>query len=159
MRRRVALPRRAWVRVACAVACVLAASGASAQRVYKCTSGRTVLYSHEPCLDAQVVDVTPTQGMNRSSGVSRKGADVQRIETRTMLANAMKPLTGMDEPQLKKLGERQRLAPSARQECDRLDARLAQEEAQTAQAVGEVDRQARAARVFESRGRYRGLGC
>jgi hypothetical protein len=110
-------------------------------------------------LDAQVVDVVPTQGMDRASGVSRKGADVQRIEQRAMLAHALKPLTGMDEKQFGKLGDRQRLDPKAREACDQLDARLAQQEAQAAQPGSDAERKAYATLLFESRQRYRRLRC
>lgn len=147
------------LRFACAVVCALAASDAGAQRVYKCTAGRSVTYSHAPCLDAQVVDVIPTQGMDRASGVSLKSADVQHIEQRAMLANALKPLTGMDEKQFDKLGDRQRLDPQAREACDRLDDRLAQQEAQAAQPGTDAERKAYATLLFESRQRYRRLRC
>lgn len=144
---------------ACAVVFALAATDASAQRVYKCTSGRTVLYTHEPCVDAQVVDVTPTQGMDKSSGVSRKGADVQRIEHRAILANAVQPLTGMDERQFAKLADRQRLDTGARQECDRLDERLPDHEAEAARPGTEPERRARAVQLLDSRRHYRRLRC
>jgi hypothetical protein len=157
--RRVAGAYRWGIGVACAAVCALAAPDASAQRVYKCTSGRTVLYTHEPCVDAQVVDVTPTQGMDKSSGVSRKGADVQRIEHRAILANALQPLTGMDERQFARLSDRQRLDPAARQACDRLDTRLPRQEAEASQPGTEAERQARATQLFDSRQQYRRLRC
>ena len=153
------VPGRIRLRLACAVVCALAASGAGAQRVYKCTSGRSVSYSHEPCLDAQVVDVVPTQGMDRASGVSRKGSDVQRIEHRAMLADALKPLTGMDEKQFDQFSDRQRLDPQVREACDQIDARLAQQEAQAAQPGTDAERKAYATLLFESRQRYRRLRC
>ncbi len=153
------VPGRIRLRLACAVVCALAASGASAQRVYKCTSGRSVSYSHVPCFDAQVVDVVPTQGMDRASGISRKGADVQRTEHRAMLAHALKPLTGMDEKQFDQFSDRQRLDPQVREACDQLDARLAQQEAQAAQPGTDAERKAYATLLFESRQRYRRLRC
>jgi BMFP domain-containing protein YqiC len=153
------VPGRIGLRFACAVVCALAASGAGAQRVYKCTSGSSVSYSHVPCFDAQVVDVVPTQGMDRASGISRKGADVQRTEHRAMLAHALKPLNGMDEKQFDQFSDRQRLDPQAREACDQLDARLAQQEAQAAQPGTDAERKAYATLLFESRQRHRRLRC
>ncbi|UST55462.1 DUF4124 domain-containing protein [Comamonadaceae bacterium OTU4NAUVB1] len=147
------------VGLAGAAVCVLAASGTSAQPVYRCTAGRAVVYSHEPCLDARVVDVTPTQGMDRFSGVSRKGADVRRTEQRALMANALRPLTGMDEEQYARAGDRQRLDPQARETCRRLDVLLPQQEARTAQAGTETQRQSHAAALLETRQHRRRLRC
>ena len=47
-----------------------------AQPVYKCKSPQgKVAYSHEPCVGAQVVDTTPTQGLDRSMGFGRVLSD------------------------------------------------------------------------------------
>ena len=58
----------------------LTALTCAAQTVYKCESKGAVTYSHEPCMGAKVVDTTPTQGLDKSSGSSRKGADVRQVE-------------------------------------------------------------------------------
>lgn len=120
-------------------------------------TGRSVVYSNEPCLGAQVVDTTPTQGMDKSSGVSRKGAAVQNTEFRKTMADAIKPLTGMDAQQLEKAGVRVKLKPDAQRECNALDERLTQQEL----LVGSAERPTTNATavLFESRRRYRELGC
>lgn len=41
--------------------------------VYRCESAGKVAYSHEPCVGAREVDTTPTQGLDKMSGHSRKG--------------------------------------------------------------------------------------
>lgn len=137
---------------------LLTAPAVGAQTVYKCPSGASVVYSHEPCLGAQVVDTTPTQGMDKFTGQSRKGADVQRVEHRKMLAEAVKPITGMDAKQFEKATARQKLEPAARLQCDLLDGRLAREEARAARA-GKNDATAAEAALFESRKQYRELRC
>ncbi len=116
------------------------------------------MYSNEPCLGAQIVDTTPTQGLDKSSGHSRKGADVSRAENRKMMADALKPLTGMDAAQLDTFGRQQKLEPKARQECARLDARLA-EQTTSARTADKASVARADAVLFESRERYRELGC
>lgn len=146
------------IRIASTIVLGLAASAAGAQNVYKCQSGRSVSYSHEPCVGAQVVDTTPTQGMDHYSGRKRTGADVQKTEYRKLVAEALKPLTGMDAQQFEKTTARQKLAPGSRLQCDLLDARLPRDEAQVAQARKGAMAKAEVA-LFESRKRYRELGC
>lgn len=65
-----------WVWGARASLLVIAAS-ANAQPVYRSVGKGAVVYSHEPCIGAEVVDTT-LQGLDKSSGQSRKGADVVR---------------------------------------------------------------------------------
>jgi hypothetical protein len=45
---------------------------------YKCESAGKVTYSDEPCAGASVVDCRADQGLNKSSGRERTGADVAR---------------------------------------------------------------------------------
>ena len=70
------MTRLQMIKVLAALSLIFAASAASAQAVYKCVPGCSVVYSNEPSLGAQVVDTTSTQGMDKSSGMSRKGAAV-----------------------------------------------------------------------------------
>ena len=107
----------------------LTAFTCAAQTVYKCESKGAVTYSHEPCVGAQVVDTTPTQGLDKSSGRSRKGADVRKIEQNKAMADAMRPLLGETPAQREKRHRRFRLPPGERIECDDLDSRLLQQEA------------------------------
>lgn len=129
-----------------------------AQTVYKCESKGAVTYSHEPCMGAQVVDTTPTQGLDKSSGSSRKGADVRQIEQNKAWADAMRPIFGETPAQREKRHRRFKLTPAERSECERLDGRLPAQEAarhnadKAGAARADVD-------LFESRKRYRELRC
>ena len=76
-----------------------------------------MVYSHEPCLDAQVVDTTPTQGLDKSSGTSRKGADVQKSETNKAMAKALEPIFGETAEQYELRHKRFKLSPKDRAEC------------------------------------------
>ena len=70
----------------------LTAFACAAQTVYKCGTKGAVTYSHEPCMGGQVVDTTPTQGLDKSSGRSRKGADVRHIEQNKAATDALHPI-------------------------------------------------------------------
>ena len=61
--------------------------------VYRCETAGKVSYSDAPCVGAKEIDTTPTQGMDKMTGASRKGADVQRAEHNALMADALKPLT------------------------------------------------------------------
>jgi hypothetical protein len=132
---------------------------AFAQVVYRCESAKgQVSYSNEPCIGATVVDTTPTQGLDKSSGVSRKGADVQREQTRKALNEAMRPLTGMSHVEKKVFERRFKLPASVKLECQSLDARLPAQEA--AEKSGDAkSREEAEAQLFLSRNRFRSLGC
>ena len=129
-----------------------------AQTVYKCESKGAVTYSHEPCMGAQVVDTTPTQGLDKSSGSSRKGADVRQIEQNKAWADAMRPIFGETPAQGEKRHRRFKLQPADRAECDKLDSSLPRHEA--AARSGDKAAAARAeAELFDTRKRYRELRC
>jgi len=108
------------------MASLLAGTGiVQGQSVYKCTSPKgPVTYSHAPCSGAEIVDATPTQGLDRSSGQSRKGADVRRDELDRAMAEALKPLLGETKEQYQKRHRRSRLAMAAQAECSVLDRQL-----------------------------------
>lgn len=74
---------------------LLASASVQAQSVYRCETHGRIGYSHEPCVGAKVVDTTPTQGLDKAIGASRKGRDVRREEFKRSLNEAMRPLTGM----------------------------------------------------------------
>lgn len=129
-----------------------------AQAVYRCEGNGHVAYSHEPCMGAKRVDTTPTQGLDRASGVVRKGQDVRRDETNRALNDAMRPLTGRSHEQAKVLEGRFKLPASAQAECWLLDMTLPGQE----KASHVHDQKARAeadAKLFQSRKRFRELGC
>lgn len=136
-----------------------AVASVGAQPVYKCKSPQgTVAYSHEPCVGARVVDTTPTQGLDKSSGQSRKGADVRRSETNKAMAKALEPILGETAAQYELRHKRFKLPPKDRAECATLDSRLPAQEMAVRNA-GQGEGAAAEAALFESRKKYRKLGC
>ena len=106
----------------------------TASNVYKCVSqGRTV-YSDAPCLGAARVDVTPTRGVNKTTGRLRVGKDVRDELRSEALARALQPLTSQDAVQWKKTNRRAGLAVADRTRCEALDRRIAAAEAAEAKA-------------------------
>ncbi|HTN66492.1 MAG TPA: hypothetical protein VL051_09955, partial [Burkholderiaceae bacterium] len=110
------------------------------------------------CLGAQRIDIEPTRGLNQSSGRKLVGADVQREHNRELIAEAVRPLTGMDAKQLDIQGRRMKLAPEIRTECARLDAAIAalefDEKRATKQELPDVQ-----ARLLDMRKRFRARAC
>ncbi|WP_322316050.1 DUF4124 domain-containing protein [Hydrogenophaga sp.] len=134
------------------------AMAATAQTVYRCEAQGKVGYSHEPCVGAKPVDTTPTQGLDKSSGKSRKGADVRRAETDKMFGEAIRPITGMDQKQRDTLHRRFKLPHAAKLECAVLDSRLTGQEFAERNAAPQSLKAAQQ-ELFESRKRYRELSC
>lgn len=105
--------------------------------VYRCEEGGKVIYADNPCLGARKLEVEPTRGLNQASGREQIGKDVRNERFREGIAEAVKPLTGMDAKQLDQFGRRQRLTPEARLQCQRLDRLLpTAEAAETAASAG-----------------------
>ncbi|MEO8023871.1 DUF4124 domain-containing protein [Polaromonas sp.] len=94
---------------------------AAGDPTYKCITQGKVTYSDEPCVGAKIVDTTPTQGLDKTSGQSRKGADVQRVETQREMGKAMQQITGRAPEQRDKAIKRINLSLKDRQECEALD--------------------------------------
>jgi hypothetical protein len=136
----------------------LTAATVGTQTVYKCRSKETVIYSHEPCIGAEVVDTTPTQGLDKSSGKSRKGADVRRSEENKMMSDALRPIFGETPEQREKRHRRFKLSPKDRLECDHLDARLPKQEAAVRTARSSTSSEAEL-KLFETRKKFRELRC
>lgn len=140
------------------IVCLTASAVAQAQSVYRCETQGCIGYSHEPCVGAKVIDTTPTHGLDKSTGASRKGHDVRREELKRTLNEAMRPLTGMSHEQTKVFERRFKLPASVQAECKLLDMRLPDQErtvrnsAQAVRAEAEV-------RLFLSRRQFRELGC
>lgn len=126
--------------------------------VYKCEVKGKVTYSDEPCAGAQRIDVEPTRGLNKSSGTERVGADVQREHRREALAEAVRPITGMDSKQFDQAGRRTRLTPAAQRSCTALDREIPALEEREVRASGE-DRAAVQAQLFAARKNFRELRC
>lgn len=131
---------------------------APSRTVFKCEVDGKVTYSDAPCLGARKLEVEPTRGLNKMSGTVRTGADVRREQHREIVAEAIKPLTGKNAKELETHGRRMRLAPEARNECQRLDGEIAMMERKERQASGGPLMEAQQA-LLEVRLRYRELGC
>jgi hypothetical protein len=74
--------------------------------VFKCEIKGKLIYSDDPCVGAQKLDVEPTRGIDSASGQRRLGADVQREHHQEAIAEIARPLTGMDAKQLGTAGRR-----------------------------------------------------
>jgi hypothetical protein len=60
-----------------------------------------------PCLGAaEKLEVEPTRGVSKLSGSERIGSDVSRERWREGLAEAVRPITGMDAKQFATFGRR-----------------------------------------------------
>lgn len=126
--------------------------------VYRCESAGKVAYSHEPCVGAREVDTTPTQGLDKMSGHSRKGADVQRREQTDAFAQAIKPLSGMTPEQYRKHRHRIQLPTNDQRECARLDGAIPVLKQQMAVAAP-AERAALEVDLYKSRKRFNDLNC
>jgi len=126
--------------------------------VYKCIVAKKVVYTDEPCVGAQVVDVEPSRGLNKSTGRELTGSDVARERRNEAFAEAAMPITGMSEEQLSVYRRRMKLDPNTKAECSDLDRRISQDEAEervlSAESKTLVQR-----RLFEVRKRHRTLQC
>lgn len=105
------------------------------QPVYKCTINGSISYSSEPCIDAIEVDVTPTRGLDKSTGHTRIGADVSREKLTEGLATALRPVTSLNPAEYVTARRRNQLPATSQQECKTLDAGIASGAAATADAV------------------------
>jgi hypothetical protein len=126
---------------------------APTRSVYKCTEHGRTSYSDAPCLGAERLHIEPSRGVGKAVG-----PDVQRERHREMLAEAVRPLTGMDAQQLDIHGRRMKLSVEAQRECRSLDALIPKEEGSERRADGE-QRHALKASLFNLRLRQRNLRC
>ena len=126
--------------------------------VYKCTVDGKVSYSDEPCLGAQRLEIEPTRGLNKSTGREMTGKDVGREKHREVMAEALKPLSGMDAKELEVFQRRQLLTPQVRVECGSLDAGIARAEADEKVAPMQMRRDVEE-RLLNLRKRQRDLRC
>jgi hypothetical protein len=78
--------------------------------MYKCKVNGTTTYSDMPCLGAEKLEVEPTRGVSKLSGSERIGSDVSRERWREGLAEAVRPITGMDAKQFATFGRCNQLA-------------------------------------------------
>lgn len=99
--------------------------------VYRCIEDGKTTYSHVPCIDAKVVETTPTQGLDKSSGRTMRSPDVQQEQHRDLIhRNLYKPLLGETKEQSEKRHRWAKLEPGARAECQRLDPLMKSESGQ-----------------------------
>jgi hypothetical protein len=152
---------RYWVPALAFAACTAQAQKLDKSRiVYRCEHQGKISYSDEPCVGAKEVDVTPTQGLDRSSGVSRKGAEVQRDEHRRQLVQALKPLdANMDEQRFDQSIHRQPLSAEAQRACRQLDQQLPQLKAAEARPTTEAEKAQAEVRLFRARKAFKDLRC
>ncbi len=130
--------------------------------VYRCETAGKVSYSDAPCVGAKEIDTTPTQGMDKMTGASRKGADVRRDEHNALMADALKPLTGMSPEQYQVYKHRFKLSPRDKAECTRLDTELPElkQRAATATATATPTEKALAdVELYKARKQFNNLNC
>lgn len=130
----------------------------ASRTVYKCTVNNKTVYSDEPCLGAQVIDVQPTRGMNKSTGRELTGSDVANEKRREQFADAVKPITGKSSQQMEVHRRRFNLSPEAKAECGKLDRGITRAEADEGVASGEAQADIQR-NLFTMRKRSRDLGC
>jgi len=96
--------------------------------VYKCDLNGKPYYSDAPCLGAKKIDIEPTRGLNKSTGKERIGKDVQHEKHRELIAEAVRPVTGMDSKRFDQAGRRSKLTSDQQRMCKQLDSLLPQAE-------------------------------
>lgn len=130
----------------------------ASRTVFKCQKAGKTVYSDAPCLGAQVIDVEPTRGLNKSSGRVQIGADVQHEQHREMIAEALRPLSGLDAKQLAVQGRRNKLGLEDQKECRHLDGDMsaAQQDEKNATQADLKDVQMK---LYQLRKHFQALGC
>lgn len=108
-----------------------------AQQVYRCDTGGKVAYSDAPCVGAKVIDATPTQGMDKMTGQSRKGREVRRDEFNREFDQALRPWHGRSHDEMNTLRKRVYLPTRDQQRCTQLDRLVPALEVEAATAKGE----------------------
>lgn len=131
---------------------------APSRTIYKCTTGKTVTYSDEPCIGAQRLDAVPTRGVDHLSGFSRIGSDVAREIYSEQLAKAFEPISGMSPSQFATAVRRNQLPSAVQRECSHLEPvilGLEQEEKRVASGMSKLIQQ----NLLDARKRYKQLAC
>ena len=120
---------------------------AQSQPTYKCVTAGKVSYSDEPCVGATVVDITPTQGLDKITGTSKKGADVQRSEHNKLMADIFKPILRQTPEERARATKRAGMLPEENAECYMLDGQV-----RDSKSRNEVS-------LYQTRKRYKDLKC
>jgi len=141
------------------IACLsLYVASSQAQQVYRCEFNGQVSYAHEPCLGAQAIDTTPTQGLNKSTGRVERHPDVQREIFRHQMAEAMRPITVLSPETHQRLSQRYRLPRSIQLECAVWDTRLPGLE-QDVTTASDAQKAKAEVTLFRARQAFRDLRC
>lgn len=117
-----------------------------------------MIYSDEPCVGGTLIDATPTQGVDKMTGKTRKGQDVQRDERNQLFDNAVRPLTGKTHAQMDVERRRHHLLPAEKARCAALDKTIPRLQAEVAVAAGSFKPAADAA-LYRARRDYFSLKC
>lgn len=126
--------------------------------VFKCQEVGKTVYSDAPCLGAKLIDVEPTRGLNKSSGRVQIGADVQHEQHREMIAEALRPLSGLDAKQLAVQGRRRKLSLEDQMDCRRLDGDMSAAQQDEKNAT-QSDLKEVQMKLYQLRKRFQKLGC
>ena len=126
--------------------------------VYRCETAGKVTYADSPCVGAKVIDATPTQGLDKMTGQSRKGKDVWRTKMNRAFADAVQPITGKSRDEMDAMRHRIRPSPPDQSECTRLDGNLPSLEANSAGATGTSKNRADV-ELYQARKRLYDLRC
>jgi hypothetical protein len=137
-----------WAAIAAALLCVGTSAAPPTQTAYRCTKDGKTVYTDQPCIDGRQVDTTPTRGMDKATGTVRKGADAMKDEQRERIAEALRPITGLNREGLDAAGRRQKLPADAQRECRQLDA-----------TMPKLDEARDASELYRQRLRFKALGC
>lgn len=145
--------------LACSSIAAMAQSLPAASRTaFKCEVDGKVTYSDAPCLGAKKVDLEPTRGLNAGGSVVLPGTDVRRERERELLAEAVRPVTGMDSKQLDAFGRRLKLTQEVKQTCAKLDRDIPATEAEEKVAT-KPNLPAIQSKLLVLRSKYRELKC
>jgi hypothetical protein len=71
----------------------------TSRTVFKCTVDGQVQHSDAPFLGAQVLDIQPTRGLNKSSGKEMTGRDVMIEMNHEAFTQAVQPAAGLNQKQ------------------------------------------------------------
>tara|TARA_B100001105_G_scaffold246562_1_gene230386 strand:+ start:2992 stop:3447 length:456 start_codon:yes stop_codon:yes gene_type:complete len=131
----------------------------ASRTVYKCEQQGRVVYSDTPCLGAQKLDIEPTRGLDASSGRARTGADVQREKQRELVAEAVRPLSGMNSREFDRAARRTQLPAASQRACGALDESIPRLERREQQAAEGPSRQAVQRELLTARAAFRHHRC
>ena len=126
--------------------------------VFKCEKEGKVVYSDVPCLGAERIDVQPTQGLNRSSGKERIGADVRSERHNELMAEAFRPIFDESVEQRTKRHRRFKLTPESQFTCAKLDQDVMSAEREEKQYTGAMRNEVQQ-RLLRMRTQFRDLKC